>query len=94
MYSVVKEPSPANRFLSVSRQILIRPAEMLVLEESVVGGEGRRVCRSQHQVLVAVYKRPFLLCVGSPKDEYQMFPLFGQSAYGGIGKFLPTLLLV
>ena len=37
---------------------------------------------------------PFLLGIGSPKDEHQMLPLLGQNTDGGIGKFLPTLALV
>ena len=39
---------PLYFFFPVCFQIIIGFAEMLVPEEAVVGGEGRRVCGSQH----------------------------------------------
>ena len=67
---------------------------MFIPEETIVGGEGRRMGGCQHQMLVPVDEGPLLLGVSSPKDEHQVFPLFGQGTDGGIGKLLPTLALV
>ena len=54
----------------MSNQVFIGTAEVLVTEEAMVGGEGRRMGGSQDEVLVPVDESALLLCVGSPKDEH------------------------
>lgn len=56
-------------------QIRIGKAEMLVPEEPVISGKGRRMGGSQHKMAAAVYHGSFLLSVCPPQDKYQMFPL-------------------
>lgn len=75
-------------------QIIVGFAEMLVTEEAVIGREGRGMCGSQYQMLVAVDKSTFALRVCSPKDEYKVLFPFGKGADGGIGKCFPATVLV
>jgi len=45
-------------------------------------------------MLVTVNEGTFLLCITSPKDEYQIFSFFGQDTDGSICKLFPTATLV
>ena len=52
------------------------------------------MCRSEHQMLVAVDECPFLLSICPPKDKYKVLTLLGKAAYDRIGKRLPPFSLV
>ena len=52
------------------------------------------MCRGEHKVLVAVDECSFLLCIGSPKNEDEVFALLGEAAYGSIGECFPSPALV
>lgn len=52
------------------------------------------MCRTEYQMLVTVNEGTFLLCITSPKDEYQIFSFFGQDTDGSICKLFPTATLV
>ena len=66
----------AIRVLAEERENLVFVCftEMLIPKEAIVGREGRRMCRTEYQMLVTVNEGTFLLCITSPKDEYQIFP--------------------
>ena len=75
-------------------QVFVGSAEMSVTEEAMVGRQRRGMYRREYQMTVAVDESTFLLRVGAPEDEHQVFTLFGQGADGCIGKFFPALALV
>ena len=85
---------PCNRFFPVSFQVFVRSAEMLVPEETVVGGKRGWMSRCQNQMFVPVNKSSFFLGVSSPKDENQMGALLGKATDSRIGEFLPSTTLV
>ena len=75
-------------------QVFVCFTEMLIPKEAIVGREGRGMCRTEYQMLVTVNEGTFLLCITSPKDEYQIFSFFGQDTDGSICKLFPTATLV
>ena len=87
-------PLPKDWRFPVFLQILIGAAEVLVSEETVVGGEGRRMCRGEDEMSAPVDEGAFALGIRSPQDKYQVLFLFCQDADDGIREGLPTMSLV
>ena len=85
---------PVYFCFSMGFQVFVCFTEMLIPKEAIVGREGRRMCRTEYQMLVTVNEGTFLLCITSPKDEYQIFSFFGQDTDGSICKLFPTATLV
>ena len=50
--------------------------------------------RGDDVVTRTVYEVTLALRVCSPEDEYEVFPLLGQTADGRVGKRLPALVLM
>ena len=84
---------PVYFCFSMGFQVFVCFTEMLIPKEAIVGREGRRMCRTEYQMLVTVNEGTFLLCITSPKDEYQIFSFFGQDTDGSICKLFPTATL-
>lgn len=85
---------PADGVFSVAHQIVVGQREVVVAEESAVGGEWRGMGRLEYQMLLAVNHLSFALGIAAPEQKHQMFSLFGQPPDGGIGELFPSPVLV
>lgn len=75
-------------------EILVGKAEMMVAEETAVGRQRGRMRRTQDEVARGVYQLRLALRVAAPEYEHDVVSVGRQLAYYGVGKLLPTPLLV
>ena len=86
-----EEALPFNRRNAVLLQVGVRLREMVVAEETAVGGERRGMGGGEDEVARAVDERPLLLRVTSPEEEDNVAALLGKFADNGIGECLPPV---
>ena len=88
------QSEPIDWLFALLDEVCIGLAEGFGAKKTAMRSEGRRVSGSQNQVSLLIDKSSFLLRISTPEDKCDVILLRSQAVDNGIGKQLPTPILM